>query len=193
MATTKIDRITFRDIKMMDDKEVRSLYTKWRDIAHKRAARARGKGLEGEITREFPKLRDLKPDQVRGWLMELNKYVADPGTTIRGRKKREAKQLKTLHSGGSFKHINQGNLAAFGRFMERARAYAMDHRLPNSDLVASIFDEAQRLGLNEKWLMQKFQVHMASEATKHKLYAALAETRKNAAISAGEIRSRMYS
>lgn len=192
MATTKIDRITFRDVKLMDDKEVRATYTKWRDIAHKRAARARAAGLEGEITREFPKLRTLSMEQAKGWLVELNKYVADEGTTVRGAKKRQKKILKTLKSFGSFKYINEGNLAAFGRFMDRARAYAMDHKLPNSDIVAQIFDEAQRLNVSAEFLEQKFHVHLASEDYKHRLYEALAETKKNQRVTAAAIRKRMY-
>lgn len=192
MATTQIDRISFRDVKTMDDKEVRQTYTKWRDIAHKRASRARAKGLDGDITREFPKLRDLSINEARGWLVELNKYITDPGTTLKGYKARQRKQLATLHSGGGFKYINSSNLNSFGRFMERARSYAMDHRLPNSNLVANIYNEAQRLHISDKVLENKFKVFQASERDKHRLFEALQSTKETGRrTSAKKIVARM--
>lgn len=157
-------------IEKMGPKEQRREYTALRDIVQKRIKRmATAKVKEGEANpreSEFyekwkngvPKLKDLKGNQLPYILAALKQSVQSPASTIKGYKQFVKQRVKGMRAAG-FVFINEGNLAAFGDFMEEFRAQKLDH-IYGSPEVAEFWVTIQKKKIDETDFFQHFQEYM---------------------------------
>lgn len=157
-------------IMRMDPKEQRREYTALRDIVQKRIKRmASAKVKEGEANprdSEFykkwregvPKLKDLKGNQLPYILAALKQSMQSPESTIKGYKQSVKDRVRGMQAAG-FTFINEGNLAAFGDFMEEYRSQKMDH-VYGSPEVAEFWVTIEKKGIDETDFFQHFQEYM---------------------------------
>lgn len=125
-------------------KELRKEYSKLRDIAQKRIKRLETSEFGSEFGSSpykhgFKKLKGLSGDEFSRELYRLAKFVNSPTSTISGRRKTRAKTIATLRSHG-YSNIDEGNLQAFGEFMEVARSRLLGSRY-DSERAAAWYDE----------------------------------------------------
>lgn len=137
-----MDRI--RDAGKQEIREIRSEYTRLRDIMQKRIKR-------GGLNLEIPKLRDLKGNaDLAKEFSRLNRLIASETTTKRGLERIEDRTIGTLEK-HKFTGINKTNIKEFGRFMEWFREkYTVElpegrKQIFDSDTAVAIFSE-----LNDK-------------------------------------------
>lgn len=179
----------------LSDKEMRAAYTELRDIATKRIKRGGGlpgSGLPGHGGMLFPKLRDLKPDQVAGELKKLHVFVRNPWTKKSVSKKREKeaqkveKARKTLEANG----YNIDNMDRFGRFMEsmRLKMQTRGKRYRTSDQWAVLFEQAERLQISQEDLDKHYKAYLNNL---DKLEAAPAK-KNGQGYTHGQLRRLMY-
>lgn len=151
-------------------KQQRAEYTALRDIVQKRIKRmSNAKVKEGkanprdskfykEWSKGVPKIRDLKGEQLVYILAALKQSVSNPESTIKGYKESVQKRVKGLRAAG-FKFINEGNLAAFGEFMEETRAQKLDHVYGSPEL-AEFWVTIQKKGIDETDFFKNFEEYM---------------------------------
>lgn len=168
-----MESLSPRTVQGMSDQEVRKEYTRRRDIAVKRAKRIAKLTDSPILTQEFPKIRNVESNQLRGLLLEVSHYLKNPNTTIRGYRANIKKVVKTLREENKLQFINEQNSAAFGRFMEKGRVRSATKKMLNSSLMARIFNEAERLNMRAATLERKFNIYNISEAKKEELYLTL--------------------
>lgn len=129
-----------RNANKQEIREIRSEYTRLRDIMQKRIKRV---GLNIEI----PKLRDLEEvTDLAKEFSRLNRLIASETTTIRGHARIEERTVQTLKK-HKFTGIDKENIKEFNRFMEWFREkYTVElpegrKQIFDSDTAAVIFTE----------------------------------------------------
>lgn len=148
-------------------RELSREYVRLRGIAQKRIGRLKGENL-ATFGANFPTLTQLKdnPMTFRGLLSEqlasvrsfiLNEYTLLPKARARAQKVK----IEGLHAAG-FDFVNTDNLAAFGRWMEEARAlYGKRYRF--SDEIAQAFETVERIGIDPDKARKDFELFVENE------------------------------
>lgn len=149
-------------IARMGEKEIRRIYSEYRKIANKRAARLRGAGYgKYEIAKTFfPTTKSLSAGELREQFADLNRYLKDTRTTLKSLRKYEAESIASLHEHG-YKFVNHGNFKEFGDFMEWAKAReGANDRVYKSGHMSEMFEQIERLNISENALEANFKYYL---------------------------------
>lgn len=164
--------LTPRQIKKMPEKQVRAIYSEWRKIANKRAARMAKAGIISSYAGVyFPTIKQLGDiESIRGALAALSRQLRDPRSSISGAKKYHRKVIESFHLHG-YDFVNEGNFKEFVEFMEwsRARAGAND-RVFKSDRAAEVFEQAEKQKISVDNLKKHFDAYQKQMAEHGRLY-----------------------
>lgn len=177
-------------IARMPEREVRKIYSEYRKIANKRAARLRGAGygMYESSQKLFRKTKDLDAQEVRAAFAEVNMYLRDVRTKVRALRRYETDQLQQLHEHG-YDFINKQNFKQFTDFIEWARARSgSNDRIFKSDRVAELFEQKERLKISANALQKNFDYYL-EHLDKIKEVAPLQNTKR--AMSDRELTSRI--
>lgn len=156
-------------IARMGEKEIRRIYSEYRKIANKRAARMRAAGYgDYEVAQTyFPTTKSLNTEELREQFADLNRYLRDVRTKIKPLKAYESEALKSLHKHG-YKFVNHENFKLFSDFMDWARARAgANDRVYGSSRIAQMFQQKERLKISANALQKNFDYYLENlEAVK---------------------------
>lgn len=126
--------------------EARAEYSRLRKIAAKRLARLKASGYtESSVYQRYassfsPLPRGLSETRVRKHLSEVAHFLSLKGSTISGEKEKIRSTIEALHEAG-YDFVNEENIGAFGRFMDRMSMYFRGKRKDYSDQVIAIFEQ----------------------------------------------------
>lgn len=186
MAASTSTRLKYTpaQIATMTDKTVAARYRQLRSIALKRQARLRGAGYgDTDIADiDFKASRKMAPEQLRTALADVSLWLRDPRSKVRGMRHYVQASVEALKQ-ANYENINSRNLKDFGDFMEVMRSRHLS-RIPPSDIQASIYDEASRVGVSGKTLLRNFRKYLDDEDKAKKLLSAL----QSATLSEGRKR-----
>lgn len=156
-------------IARMGEKEIRRIYSEYRKIANKRAARLRAAGYGAyEVARTyFPTTKSLNSEDLRERFAEVNRYLRDVRTKIKPLKAYESEALKSLHK-HEYDFVTHENFVQFTNFMDWARARAgANDRVYGSDRIAELFEQKERLNISANALQKNFDHYLENiEAVK---------------------------
>lgn len=155
---------TPRNLERVDLKEVRSEYTRLRDIAQKRLKRieAASKGATDWTRMEtyktyrngVPKLSTLSKEHLPYELAKLARWVESDYSRIGYLKKRMKSAIKKLYEHG-YDFVNEGNYLDFTAFMEEYRRQKLDHIYGSPDVV-ELYGAIQKLRINSDDVYKEF-------------------------------------
>lgn len=156
-------------IARMGEKEIRRIYSEYRKIANKRAARMRGAGYgDYEVAKTyFPTTKSLNTEDLREQFAEVNRYLRDVRTKLKPFKAYEIESLKSLHKHG-YEFVTHENFKLFTDFMDWARARSgANDRINGSSRIAELFAEKERLKISANALQKNFDYYLENlEAVK---------------------------
>lgn len=165
-----MDRHTLKDLERMSVMDRRQLLKALNKEARKRAGALIKAGYDGNMTE--PPIKDYQRtksvDLVRA-VADLEIYVNNPLSTVKGMEQFVSSTLETLHSHRDSKgqqiygFVNEGNLADFGRFMNYVRDTHGEKGFP-SDQVSKMYKNFRSLGVSAKTIERKFSEYLTSEA-----------------------------
>ena len=155
---------TPRNLERVDPKEVRSEYSRLRDIAQKRLQRieAGSKGATDwtrtEIYKTYrkgvPKLSDVSKEHLPYELSKLARWVESDYSRIGYLKKRMRSSIKKLHERG-YDFVNERNFLDFTEFMEEYRRQKLDHVYGSPDAV-ELYGALQKRGISSSDVYNDF-------------------------------------
>ena len=177
-------------IARMGEKEIRRIYSEYRKIANKRAARMRAAGYgEYESAKaHFPTTRSLSAGALREQFAEVNRYLRDYRTRLTDLRNYEKESIEQLHEHG-YDFVTRENFKQFTDFMEWARARSgSNDRIFKSDRVAELFEQKERLNISANALQKNFD-HYLENLDQIKKVSRLKNT--NRAMSDRELTSRI--
>ena len=146
--------------KTVPQSEIRKEYTRLRDIAQKRIKRlGESEFRTGRTYRKyktgFPKLSQIKNETELAYAMaELQKFVKS-NITVRRIREIRRKQLKTLKT-HKYNFVNEENFQDFSEFMEDYKDNVIDKKQIGSPILAEVFYEVERLGLDPEKISKDF-------------------------------------
>lgn len=149
-------------IARMPEREVRKLYSEYRKIANKRAARLRARGYsDWELSKKkFAKTKDLDAQKVREQFAEVNFFLRDTRTKMKTLQKWIDSEIKTLHEHG-YEFVNYSNFKKFTDFMEWAKSRAgANDRVNGSNRLAELFEQTERLKISANALEERFDFYL---------------------------------
>lgn len=144
---------------------VRAEYRRYRDIINRRisALEKAGFGAMEFVTRNkgrFAAISTLTQKQVEQNLARIKAALQYRGSTVTGAKFMRSKTIQSLQRAGY--NINENNIAAFGRFMEKFRA-TYGKRAYGSDKAAALFDTIESASFSSDEIMQDFELFYENE------------------------------
>lgn len=144
---------------------IRAEYRRYRDIINRRisALEKAGFGAMEFVTRNkgrFAAISTLTQKQVEQNLARIKAALQYRGSTVTGAKFMRSKTIQSLQRAGY--NINENNIAAFGRFMEKFRA-TYGKRAYGSDKAAALFDTIEYAGYSPDEIMQDFELFYENE------------------------------
>lgn len=144
--------------KKLSEKEMRAEYSRLRSIARKRLERLAVSEPDSKILARyqgaFPTTPDIKTrSDLARKLADVASFIENPRSSIRQSKQLDAQVQETLARHGI--NIPEKDLKKFGQFMEYSRARKKG-RLYDSDRVAAVYSEAERLGVDPDALKKDF-------------------------------------
>ncbi len=158
MSIFHLDSYSFTDLVKRPIADLKAEYARLRPIAQKRIGRAsKDKGISKfEIfQQDFKKTRELSEDEIVLALKEVQKFLADPRTTIKGAEKYRREQISTLREHG-YDFVDAANYFDFATFMGNVQTAYRALGLP-SDEVAEMFDDlAEKQDVNPDQLASDF-------------------------------------
>lgn len=127
----------------MEESDIRSEYSRLRDIAIKRLDRLGNsefmdKSVAERRKQDFPKASTLDKRELTRALSDLGGFIGSALSTVTGQKNKRDKFLDTMHEKG-YTFLNKNNYITFTDYMERIRPY-IHAQIVGSD---EIFDIAQ--------------------------------------------------
>lgn len=177
-------------IARMGEKEIRRIYSEYRKIANKRAARMRaaGYGAYESAQAHFPTTKSLSAGALREQFAEVNRYLRDYRTRLKDLRNYEKESIERLHEHG-YDFVTRENFKQFTDFMEWARARSgSNDRVFKSDRVAELFEQKERLNISANALQKNFD-HYLENLDAIKEVSRLKKT--NRAMSDRELVSRI--
>lgn len=149
-------------IARMPEREVRKIYSEYRKIANKRAARLRARGFsDWELSKKkFAKTKDLDAQEVREQFAEVNLFLRDTRTKLKTLQKWVDSEIESLHEHG-YDFVNHSNFRKFIDFMEWAKSRAgANDRVNGSNRVAELFEQTERLKISANALQKNFDFYL---------------------------------
>ena len=125
----------------LDSKQLRQMYTQYRDIAHKRLNRLRESEFDWTKTvtdhpEDFPKLRDIDDRDLPKAFSQLSKFVNAKLSTITGQRVRREKTIAKWRENGL--DIDMANYETVMKIMEQMRRNKL---LYGSDKAVGVADK----------------------------------------------------
>lgn len=159
-----IEKATVREIQRIGEKQARAEYRKLADIVRKRlnrleSSRYRRSSYVRTQRAEFMNLKDIKDQATLArQLYRLQKVVKSPLSTIKGQMMVEEKTRQSLVD-AEYEFAREGDLFDFGDYMDYYRDFYNGTKY-DSERAASVYDEAQRIGISEPDLLEDFDFYM---------------------------------
>lgn len=143
----------------------RSEYRRYRDIINRRisALEKAGFGATEFVSKNkgrFAAISTLTQRQVEQNLARIKAALQYRGSTVTGAKFIQSKAVQSLQRAGY--NINETNIAAFGRFMEKFREI-YGKRAYGSDKAAALFDTIESASFSSDEIMQDFELFYENE------------------------------
>lgn len=143
----------------------RAEYRRYRDIINRRisALEKAGFGATEFVTKNkgrFAAISTLTQKQVEQNLARIQAALQYRGSTVTGARFMQSKTIQSLQRAGY--NINENNIAAFGRFMEKFRA-TYGKRAYGSDKAAALFDTIENASFSPDEIMQDFELFYENE------------------------------
>ena len=168
-------------IKRMEEKELRRLYSKYRQIANKRADRLRRAGF-GEFEnaqKKFKKLSKLSNKELQTAFADVNRYLRDERTKLKEFRRYTNEMIDTLQEHG-YDFVNISNLKKFTDFMEWQKArQGANNRISTSPEAAEMFEQAEERGINIEFLKEEFDNFLENYRKTKRLYLRKSQQPKN--------------
>lgn len=144
---------------------VRAEYRRYRDIINRRIAALEkaGFGAMEFVTKNkgrFAAISTLTQKQVEQNLARIKAALQYRGSTVTGAKFMRSKTIQSLQRAGY--NINENNIAAFGRFMEKFRS-TYGKRAYGSDKAAALFETIESASFSPDEIMQDFELFYENE------------------------------
>lgn len=144
---------------------IRAEYRRYRDIINRRisALEKAGFGATEFVTKNkgrFAAISTLTQKQVEQNLSRIKAALQYRGSTVTGAKFIQSKKIQSLQRAGY--NINENNIRAFGRFMEKFRA-TYGKRAYGSDKAAALFDTIESAGFSSDEIMKDFELFYENE------------------------------
>ena len=144
---------------------IRAEYRRYRDIINRRIAalEKEGFGATQFVTKNkgrFAAISTLTQKQVEQNLARIKAALQYRGSSVTGAKFIRAKTVQSLQRAGY--NINENNIAAFGRFMEKFRE-TYGKRAYGSDKAAALFDTIESASFSSDEIMQDFELFYENE------------------------------
>lgn len=176
MRARQIKRITPDQIDRLTDRELRSRYSEFRDIAQKRIKRLEKAGFQNiDLVKgaQFPKIKGQTSEELKQNLADISEFLADPRSRSAKLKQIQEKTVTQLSKRGF--NIPSGKLTEFGRFMENMRERYRNRALPPSDTLVEMYENSQRLGISVNVLQTKFKDYLNDSQKAERLAITLAD------------------
>lgn len=165
------------NVKQLGEKEARRIYAELRKTANKRMKRLHEQGFGNYNLANvyFPQTRDLfDKASVEYAILDVSSYLRDPRTTLKQLRKIEEKTAEALKESGY--SIPKEKLGDFGNYMDAMRDRYKNRLLPPSDLIAQVWEQAERKGMSGKTLMRNFNKWLDDRDKLEKTLSVLEET-----------------
>lgn len=125
----------------LDSKQLRQMYTQYRDIAHKRLSRLRESEFDWtravkDHPQDFPKLRDIEDRDLPKAFSQLSKFVNAKLSTISGQRSRREKTIAKWRENGL--DLDRTNYETVMKIMEQMRRNKL---LYGSDKAVGVADK----------------------------------------------------
>lgn len=146
----------------ISQRDIRSEYTRLRDIAQKRIKRlGESEWADTKLYKKyregFPKLSQIPNETNLSYEMAaLAKFVNMKTSTITGLRHQRTESLRTLKRHG-YDFVNEQNYRAFGEFMEAYRDRIEEKKQVGSPIVVELYYNTVRLGLNPEDVKKDFE------------------------------------
>ena len=123
----------------MKESDIRSEYSRLRDIAIKRLDRLGNsefmdKSVADRRKLDFPKASTLDKRELTRALSDLGGFVNSAMSTITGQKNKRDRFIETMHEKG-YTFLNKGNYKTFTDFIERMRPYINAQIIGSTDVL----------------------------------------------------------
>ena len=153
MARNRYKPLTPAEVRSMSNKELRAAYSKARAVANKRQNRVldfrekMGAPADFRERRTFKPLRGMSNSEVQKALLDTERYLHDPRSTITGERKFIDNLISDLHEkSDDYKFIDWSNIYDFIHMMDEKRDEVGDKLFDSGDFVDA-FANAERLKL----------------------------------------------
>lgn len=149
---------TPRDIRKMDDKAIRSTYSKLRSVANKRIQRIKAAGLSGLLERGaelFPKLSEVSASAVPGLLADVSYFLRSftQLKQVRARAEEFKAHVKSKYPSISMDTYEQ--VGEFWQFVDRLREKYGAKNVDSGDAL-DVYEQGERLGIPEDALVKYY-------------------------------------
>lgn len=119
---------------------------------------------DAQIIRHNKDIQEINPEDVEGMnrmelaslLARLNKFTQARSSTISGYKETRQKTIDSFHESG-YEFVNEKNLDDFLMYMDTMKE-SVDAEQYGSDDLALYYEQAQRLGIETKDLMENIDI-----------------------------------
>lgn len=148
-------------------KELRQEYIRLRKVANKRLQRMKEAGFDNNRLYKhnksaFKALSNIKTDyEFAAAVVYLDSFLSGK-STVREIRKTRSKTVEALQNRG-YEFINEGNIDAFGDFMDDMRSRGIANLLP-SDQIADQFGIAEKKGVTPEQLKKAFTSFLEKNA-----------------------------
>lgn len=149
------------DLSSLSGSDLRQAYRQVWDVARHRVSAFKSKGLTqaipGKYKQGVPGLRDLKTESnIRQALREAAAWMRGTTSTVSGYERAEPSRLEKLRHDTGIDFQSQEEINRFDRFMKEVRERYKEMKYKPSDDAIDLFEQAQRLNINENQLLKNF-------------------------------------
>ena len=162
MKTKDIIRMEPEALNQLSKSELRDAYRKVRDVLRHRKSAFEEKGLQRAIPERYRSgikgLRDLKtPGDLRQAIKKAQDWMLKGGSTVSGYERLEPSRMAKISKDTGIEFNSQEQVNKFDRFMREIRDRYKEMKYKPSDDAIDLFEQAQRLKINENQLLKNFE------------------------------------
>lgn len=149
-------------LNQLSGSELRQAFRQVRDVLRHRRTAFQAKGLTqavpGRYKSGIPGLRDLKSEtDIRQALREATAWMRGTTSTVSGYERAVPSRIEKLRHDTGIDFQNQEQINKFDRFMKEVRDRYKEMKYKPSDDALDLFEQAQRLKINENQLLKNFE------------------------------------
>ena len=148
------------EIREMPVKQAKAEYSKMRRIANERIDRLTRHGKDRYIDNipDLPPLADMSSGQVYQYLREVNDFLKNPFTLIRGIQRYE-NYMKDRFNAAGYDFVNKNNIAKVNFYMGRIKKEVGDKAF-DSDEALEYIEQLERLGVDPEEFEKNIRKYM---------------------------------